>query len=148
MSATATCGAPGVRLPSKTAKSPVLPGLLAQDRANRPKPMMLACACPRLAPDDVVNLQHLWFAGIDPNLGQHGHEPLAECVELLPGVPDLADAKVALGTEADVVVESVGWEVTGFLELADAFVVLRGGQGCGSKADENAHRVPPGSDSG
>jgi len=31
-----------------------------------------------------VDLQQLWLAWVDPDVGQHGHEALAECVELLP----------------------------------------------------------------
>ena len=49
----------------------------------------------------------LWLAGLDSDLGEDGHQSLTECLELLLGIPDLTDAKVALGTEADVVVESV-----------------------------------------
>ena len=39
----------------------------------------------------------LWLAGVDSDLREDGHQPLGECVELLLGVPDLADAKVAIG---------------------------------------------------
>jgi hypothetical protein len=36
-----------------------------------------------LALDDVVHLRQFRLAGIDAQLGQNGHEPLAERVELL-----------------------------------------------------------------
>jgi hypothetical protein len=89
-----------------------------------------------------VNLHQLWFARFDSDLGEDGHQPLAEFVELLLGVPDLADAKVAIGTEADVVVESVRRKDTRLLELADALVVLYRCQGRGGKAlTEKLQRV-------
>jgi hypothetical protein len=90
-----------------------------------------------------VDLDYFRLAGVDPDLGKDRHQSLAECLELLSGIPDLADAEASLGAEADVVVESVGREVTGGFELADGLVVLGGRQGRGGKADKDAHRAPP-----
>jgi len=40
-----------------------------------------------------VNLEDLWFAGkLDSGVGQYGHQPLTERLELLPRVPDFAAA--------------------------------------------------------
>ena len=61
---------------------------------------------PRLALDDVVNLEDLWFAGkLDSGVGQYGHQPLTERLELLPRVPDFADTQVPFRPEANVVIE-------------------------------------------
>jgi hypothetical protein len=43
-----------------------------------------------------VNRHDLGLTGLDPDLGEHGHELLPEGVQLLLGVPDLADSKLAL----------------------------------------------------
>src|SRR5438552_5086185 len=66
----------------------------------------------RLAPDDVVDVEHLRLAWLDPDIGQHGHQTLAKRLKLLPRVIDLANAKVALCAEADVVIHPVRGKVT------------------------------------
>src|SRR3954447_4747442 len=84
--------------------------------------------------DDVVNLKDVWRIGeLDAGAGEDRHQTLAECLELLPGVPDLADLKVAIRTEADVVVEPGRWPFAGVLELANRLVVLLGMRAVGLK---------------
>src|SRR5882757_6283313 len=100
----------------------------------------MAARRPALTLDDVVDLDQLRLAGLDPDLGEHRHQPLAEGVELLAGVPDLADAQVALAAEADVVIEALRGEVARLFELADALVVLRRRQRRRGKSDQNTHR--------
>ena len=56
-----------------------------------------------------MDLEHLWGAGeLDAVLGEDRHQDRTERLELLLRVPDLADPKIATGTERDVVVEPVG----------------------------------------
>src|SRR4051812_24982763 len=53
-----------------------------------------------LARDDVVDLERLWLARIDPDVGEKGHEALAECAELLLRVPHLADSHLPIREKA------------------------------------------------
>ena len=86
--------------------------------------------------DDVVNLEDVWRIGeLDAGAGEDRHQTLAEGLELLPRVPDLADLKVAIRTEADVVVEPGRWPFAGVLELANRLVVLLGSESGGTEAD-------------
>jgi hypothetical protein len=56
-----------------------------------------------------VDLEHLGLARkLDPNNLRHRHETLAERVELLARVPDLADPEITVRTERDVVLEPSG----------------------------------------
>jgi hypothetical protein len=56
--------------------------------------------------DDVVNVEDVRRIGeLNADTGEDRHQALPERLELLPRVPDLADAKVAVRTETDVVVE-------------------------------------------
>src|ERR1051326_5058227 len=77
-----------------------------------------------LALDDVVDLQHLGLTRLDSNVLQHRHQLLAEGVELLARVPDLADSELAVGLEGDMVLESLGRPVARLLPPADGVVVL------------------------
>src|SRR6266496_3138300 len=80
-----------------------------------------------LPPDDVVDLEHLGLARkLDPDVLQHRHETLAERVELLSRVPDLADSEVTVRLEGDVVLKSLRQPVARLLQTADGFVVLVG----------------------
>ena len=54
-----------------------------------------------------MDLEHLGLTRLDPNVVQHRHQPLAEDVELLARVPDLADPELAVQLEGDVVLESL-----------------------------------------
>ena len=112
----------GERLSARAGSRP--PINLTEVVAARSRPEYPGGACPQLALDDVVNLHPLWLAGFDSDLGENRHQLLAECVELLLGVPDLTDVKVAIGTEADVVFKTVSGEAARLLKLADALVVL------------------------
>lgn len=41
-----------------------------------------------------VTFEHVRIAGeLDPDIGKNGHQQCAECLELLPRVPNLADAE-------------------------------------------------------
>ena len=71
---------------------------------------------------------HLRLARLDPDVCQDRHQALAERVELLLRVPDLADAEGAFRAEADVDLQPVGGPLALF-QAADAFVILPGGQG-------------------
>ena len=79
-----------------------------------------------LALDDVVDLEHLGLAReFDPNVGQYRPQCLAECVELLARIPDLAYSEAPARTERDVVRKPVRRPLgTGRLQALDAFVVL------------------------
>jgi hypothetical protein len=48
------------------------------------------------AVDDVVDLKDFGLTGIDPQLAQDRRKPCPECVQLLLGVPNLADPEVAV----------------------------------------------------
>src|SRR3954454_7110785 len=90
--------------------------------------------------DDVVNLEDVRRVGeLDVGAGEDRHQTLTEGLELLPRVPDLADLKAAIGTEADVVVEPGRWPSAGVLDLANRFVVLLGGESDGTEADNDTH---------
>src|SRR3954454_6793478 len=90
--------------------------------------------------DDVVNLEDVWRIGeLDAGAGEDRHQTLAEGLELLPRVPDLADLKVAIRTEADVVVEPGRWPFAGVLELPNRLFVLVGSEGDGTETDDDAH---------
>ncbi|MGZ5387834.1 MAG: hypothetical protein ACXWGS_10500 [Solirubrobacterales bacterium] len=89
-----------------------------------------------------MNLHYLRLARVDPYIRQDRHEALAERIELLLRVPDLADAEVAIRTEADVIVQPI-WGPLSLSQASDAFVVLLCGQGCWGKADQNAHCEAP-----
>src|SRR3954463_4588824 len=54
---------------------------------------------------------------------------------------NLANAKVAVCAEADVLVHPVREPVTGLLEAPLRLVVLLGDHGCGGEADNDAHRL-------
>src|SRR5215216_6019735 len=94
---------------------------------------------PRLALDDVVDVEHLWLAWLDPDIGQHWHQTLAKRFELLARVIDLANAKVTLRAEADVVIHPVGGKVTGVRQATDTLVVLLRRQRRRGEADNDAH---------
>ena len=96
-----------------------------------------------LTPDGVVNLDQLGLARLYADLCQHRHEALAERVELLPRVPDLADPQVGVRAEAHVIIEPVGRPVAGLFEPADGLVILLGGQRRWGEADQNAHGEDP-----
>src|SRR4029079_7308759 len=90
--------------------------------------------------DDVVNLEDVRRIGeLDAGAREDRYQTLAEGLELLPRVPDLADVKVAIRTEADVVVEPGRWPFAGVLELANRLVVLVGSEGDGTETDNHAH---------
>src|SRR5206468_12694899 len=93
----------------------------------------------RLAPRDVVAVGRRWLASLDAEVGQDGHQDIAKRGKLLPRVPDLADAKVAIGAEADVVVHPLRGKVTGLRQATDALVVLLGSQRRRGEADNDAH---------
>src|SRR6266576_2186456 len=87
-----------------------------------------------LALDDVVDLEHLGLASkLDPQVLQQRHQALAERIEVLARVPDLADSEVPVRPEGDVVLESLRQPVAGFLETADGFVVLGGNHIAGGR---------------
>src|SRR5436190_11234278 len=82
----------------------------------------------RLAPDDVVDLEDLRLAWLDPHVGQYRHQTLAERLPLLPRVPDLANTDAAIHEEGDVVFQPIRGELTAIpFQAADGFVVLRRG---------------------
>src|SRR5687767_5220104 len=90
--------------------------------------------------DDVVNLEDVRRVGeLDAGAGEDRHQTLAEGLELLPRVPDFADLKVAIQTEADVVVEPARWPFAGVLDLANRLVVLLGSESDGTEADNDTH---------
>ena len=92
-----------------------------------------------LAPDDVVDLEYLGLAWLYADICQYGHKALAKRLELLPRVPDLANAEVAICAEADVVIHPLRGKVAGLRQATDTFVVLLGGQGRRGEADDDAH---------
>ena len=53
--------------------------------------------------------------------------------------PDLADAQVPFGSEADVVIEPVRRKPATFLEPPETFVVLLARKGRGLETDNDAH---------
>ena len=73
---------------------------------------------------------------LDADAGKNRHQTLTEGLELLLRVPDLADLKGAIRTEADVVVEASGWPFAGVLDLANRLVVILGSRGDGTEADD------------
>ena len=81
----------------------------------------------QLAPDDVVDLEYLRLARLNPDIGKHGPQSLAKRFELLPRVPDFADANAAVYEEGDVVLQPLRWKVTGLLQVTDSLVVLLAG---------------------
>jgi hypothetical protein len=87
-----------------------------------------------------VDLEHLGLAReFDPNVVQHRLQTTAERVELLPRIPDLADAQVPLRAESDVMGEALRRPAAGLLEAADAFVLLLRRHGrCGCEAGKDA----------
>src|SRR5215212_1256239 len=89
----------------------------------------------------LVRLEDLGLARhFDAGLCQQRHQPLAEGLPLLTGVPDLADHEVSVGAEADVVVESVSRPFeAGLFELLVRRVVLLGCQRGRVVADDDAH---------
>src|SRR6185503_21252022 len=96
-----------------------------------------------LAPDDVVDLELLGLARkLDPYIGQHRHEVLPECVELLARVPDLADSEMTARFERDVVVKPGRRPFAGTLKTADGLIVLFGGHASRAReAHKNARRA-------
>src|SRR4051812_49436129 len=60
-------------------------------------------------------------------------------LQLLPRIPDLAHLKVAIRTEADVVVEPGRWPFAGVLDLANRLIVLVGSEGDGAETDNDTH---------
>src|SRR3954468_7061679 len=78
-------------------------GRLSRERLGRS-----ARSCLVLALDDVVDLEHLGLAfELDPSVLEHRHQTLAEGVELLARVPNLANAEIPLRAESDVVGKSL-----------------------------------------
>src|ERR687897_2310998 len=94
----------------------------------------------RLAADDVVDVEHLRLAWLYPDVGQNRHQTLAKRFELLPRVIDLANAKVALRAEADVVIHPVRGKGAGLLQATDTLVVLLGRQRRRGEVGNDAHR--------
>src|SRR5579859_2778879 len=93
----------------------------------------------QLALHDGVNLEHIGLSReLDPSFGQHRHELLSPRLELLAGVPDLADHEVSAGTEADVVVEPLRGKAD-LLNLGIGRVVLLGGQVGRVETHNDAH---------
>src|SRR5438105_14002915 len=93
----------------------------------------------RLALHDGVDLEHIGLSReLDPGFGQHRHELLSKRLELLAGVPDLADHEVSGGTKADVVVEPLRGKAD-FLNLGIGRVVLLGGQVGRVETHNDAH---------
>ena len=72
----------------------------------------------------MFGLEQFRLARLYTDVGQHRHKALTERLELLPRVPDLADAEVAVRTEGDVVLEPVRRPVAGVIKTAEGFVVL------------------------
>jgi hypothetical protein len=62
-----------------------------------------------------VDLDDLRRARLNSNISKDRHEELAKCLELLRGIPDLADLQPPGPAEADVIVEAVRGKVPGFL---------------------------------
>ena len=84
--------------------------------------------------DDVANLGDVRrVVELDADAGKNRHQTLAEGLELVPRVPDLADLKVPIRTEADVVVEASGWPFASVLDLANRLVVNRAVRAMGLK---------------
>src|SRR6185436_1347471 len=94
-----------------------------------------------LTPDDVVDLEHLGRARIDPNVLQDRHEALSERIELRLRVPDLADSELPARLEGDVELESFREPIAGLLQTPNRLVVLLGRGRGGSEADEHARRT-------
>ena len=85
-----------------------------------------------------MNLEDVRRVGeLDAGTGEDRHQTIAEGLELLPRVPDLADPKVAIRTEADVVVEPGRWPFAGVLELANRLVGLVGSEADGAETDND-----------
>lgn len=94
----------------------------------------------RLGLDRGVHLDELGLSGLDPELAQDRHQPLAMGGEVLLRVPDLAHAQVVGGAEGHVELEAVRrGPRPGLLELADALVVLLRRERGRCKADQDAH---------
>src|SRR6476659_9262258 len=108
--------------------------------AGRRSPSLTrASGAGRLAPLHVVDLEYVGLGGeLDPGFGQHRHELLSERLELLAGVPALADHEVVGRTEADVVIEPLRRKADR-LNLVVGRVVLLGGQVGRVKTHDDAH---------
>ena len=84
--------------------------------------------------DDVVNLEDVRRAGeLDAGGGEDRHQTLAESLELLPRIPDLADLKVAGQTEADMVVQPGWWPLARVREQASRLGVFSAVRAMGLK---------------
>src|SRR3954447_20327980 len=94
--------------------------------------------------DDVMDLDDLGRAcELDAGLAEDRHQSRCEGLELLPGVPDLADPNAPAGCERDVVVEPVGRELARCLDQRHRLVVLRSLHArCRREPDKNAHLSP------
>ena len=73
---------------------------------------------------EVHHRHHMWLPWIELLLLQHGHEPLAERVERLLGLPYLVDHEVVALTEAGVVHQAGGRPRTSIRKLIDNGSVL------------------------
>src|SRR5436190_3125773 len=94
-----------------------------------------------LAADDVVDLEHLGRARVDPNVLQDRHEALTEGIELCLRVPDLADSELPARFEGDVELESFREPIARLLQTPNRLVVLLGRNRGGSEPDEHARRT-------
>src|SRR5512144_3088337 len=96
----------------------------------------------RLAPFDVLDVAYLWLAWVYPDIGKHWHQVLAERIKL-PCESHLANAKVGICAEADVVIHPLRGPVTGLLQATLHLVVLLGRHRPWGEVDNEAHSIPP-----
>src|SRR3990172_2206902 len=120
-------------------------GALCPDSARTTTPWEVRRCDSRLlglAFDGVVSLEDLWSAGkLDSDVGQNGHHPLSERLQLLLRVPNLADVETVVRPEEDVVLQAVRRPGSSLLESTDAFFVLLFRQVRGVEADNDAHET-------
>ena len=74
--------------------------------------------------DDVVDLEDFGLARIDAELAQDRRKTCPECVQLLLGVPNLADLKVAVRAEAELIIEAFCGKDALLGKATYSFVVL------------------------
>ena len=91
-----------------------------------------------------MDLEDVRRAGeLDAGGGEDRHQTLAESLELLPRIPDLADLEVAGQTEADMVVAPGRWPFACVREQASRLGLLLGSEGDGTETDNDAHAMKP-----
>ena len=101
----------------------MLQGIRTTDLLPQPDGFRPSGSAP-LALDDVVDVEDLRLAGLDPDIGQQWHQALPESFPLLPRIPYFADSEASVHDVGAVVVHAVRRKVTALLQPADALLVL------------------------